>query len=127
MHRYLKRMSFSVHLSCLANPIEGFIRRDPLKVVEEIEYWTSQFQVKNIAFYDDALLMEPSKHIIPILKEIIKRGIKCNFHTPNALHIREIDQEAAELLFRSGFKTIRLGLETSNEATQIETGGKVDN
>lgn len=116
-----------MHLSCLANPIEGFIRRDPLKVVEEIEYWTSQFQVKNIAFYDDALLMEPSKHIIPILKEIIKRGIKCNFHTPNALHIREIDQEAAELLFRSGFKTIRLGLETSNEATQIETGGKVDN
>ena len=30
-------------------------------------------------------------------------------------------------LFRSGFKTVRLGLETSNEATQIETGGKVDN
>ena len=33
----------------------------------------------------------------------------------------------AVLLFRSGFKTIRLGFETSNEATQIETGGKVDN
>jgi len=33
----------------------------------------------------------------------------------------------AALLFRGGFKTIRLGLETSNEAVQIETGGKVDN
>jgi radical SAM superfamily enzyme YgiQ (UPF0313 family) len=57
----------------------------------------------------------------------MERGIHCNFHTPNAMHIREIDEEVAELLFRSGFKTIRLGFESSNEATQIETGGKVNN
>jgi radical SAM superfamily enzyme YgiQ (UPF0313 family) len=64
---------------------------------------------------------------MPIMKEVINRGISCNFHTPNAIHISEIDEEIAVLLFRSGFKTIRLGFETSNEATQIETGGKVDN
>jgi radical SAM superfamily enzyme YgiQ (UPF0313 family) len=106
---------------------KGFSRRDPLKVVDEIEYWTRKYGVNNIAFYDDALLVEPSKHFIPIMKELIKRGISCNFHTPNAIHIREIREEIAILLFRSGFKTIRLGFETSNEATQIETGGKVDN
>jgi radical SAM superfamily enzyme YgiQ (UPF0313 family) len=61
------------------------------------------------------------------LKEVIKRGIRCNFHTPNGLHIKEIDEEVAELLFRSQFKTIRLGFETSSETAQIETGGKVDN
>jgi radical SAM superfamily enzyme YgiQ (UPF0313 family) len=105
----------------------GFFRKDPLKVVEEIDYWTTQFHINNIAFYDDALLIEPSRNIIPILKEIIKRGIHCNFHTPNGLHIKEIDEEVANLLFRTGFKTIRLGFETSDEATQIETGGKVDN
>jgi len=33
----------------------------------------------------------------------------------------------AALLFHGGFKTLRLGLETSNEAAQIATGGKVDN
>ena len=33
----------------------------------------------------------------------------------------------ATFLFRGGFQTIRLGLETSNEAAQIETGRKVDN
>ena len=106
---------------------KDFSRRDPFKVVEEIEYWTTQYKVNNIAFYDDALLIEPSKHFIPIMKEVIRRGIQCNFHTPNGLHIKEIDQEVTDLLFRGGFKTIRLGLETSNEATQIETGGKVDN
>jgi len=106
---------------------KDFSRRDPFKVVEEIEYWTTQYKVNNIAFCDDALLIEPSKHFIPIMKEVIRRGIQCNFHTPNGLHIKEIDQEVTDLLFRGGFKTIRLGLETSNEATQIETGGKVGN
>ena len=33
----------------------------------------------------------------------------------------------AELLFHAGFKTIRLGFETSDKITQVETGGKVDN
>ncbi len=106
---------------------KGFFRTDPLKVVEEIEYWTSKHQVNDVAFYDDALLIEPSRHIIPILKEITKRSIHCNFHTPNGLHIKEIDEEVASLLFRTGFKTIRFGFESSNEATQLETGGKVDN
>jgi radical SAM superfamily enzyme YgiQ (UPF0313 family) len=106
---------------------KGFSKRDPLKVVEEIEYWTTRFHVNNIAFYDDALLIEPSKHFIPMMKEVIKKDIHCHFHTPNAIHVREIDDEVASLLFRGGFKTIRLGFETSNEVTQIETGGKVDN
>ena len=106
---------------------KGFSKRNPLIVVEEIEYWTTRFHVNNIAFYDDALLIEPSKHFIPIMKEIIKKDIHCHFHTPNAIHIREIDDEVASLLFRGGFKTIRVGFETSNEATQIEIGGKVDN
>jgi radical SAM superfamily enzyme YgiQ (UPF0313 family) len=105
----------------------GFSRRDPIKVVDEIEYWTTRFHVNNIAFYDDALLIETSKHFIPIMKEVIKRGIHCNFHTPNAIHIKEIDKKVAELLFEGGFKAIRLGFETSNKATQIETGGKVGN
>jgi radical SAM superfamily enzyme YgiQ (UPF0313 family) len=106
---------------------KNFSKRDPLRVVEEIEYWTTNFHTNNIAFYDDALLIDPSKHFIPMMKEVTKRRIRCNFHAPNALHIREIDEEVASLLFRGGFKTIRLGLETSNEATQLETGAKVDN
>jgi radical SAM superfamily enzyme YgiQ (UPF0313 family) len=106
---------------------KGFSRRDPFKVVGEIDYWTSKCGVNNIAFYDDALLFDPSEHFVPIMREVIRRGIHCNYHTPNALHIREINNEVADLLFCGGFKTIRLGFETSNEAKQVETGGKVDN
>ncbi|MCX8117609.1 MAG: radical SAM protein [Desulfobacterota bacterium] len=112
-----------------ASPIlsKEFVRRDPFKVVDEIEYWVSRFGVFNVAFYDDALLVDSRNHFIPMMKEIIRREIQVNFHTPNALHIREIDEEVARLLFQGGFKTIRLGLETSNEEAQIETGGKVSN
>jgi len=106
---------------------KDFFKRDFSHVVEEIEYWTTDFHTSNIAFYDDALLIDPLEHFIPMMKEVIKRRIRCNFHTPNALHIREVGEEVAGLLFHGGFKTIRLGLETSNEASQIETGGKVDN
>ncbi len=105
----------------------GFVRKDPLKVVDEIEHWTTQFHIHNIASYDDGLLVEPSNHFIPMMKEVIRRGIQCNFHAPNALHIREMDEEVAELLFRGGFRTIRLGFETSNEEVQTDTGGKVNN
>jgi radical SAM superfamily enzyme YgiQ (UPF0313 family) len=105
----------------------GFVRRDPLRVVEEIDYWTKEHNVKNIAFYDDALLIEPSEHIIPVLKEVMRKGIRCNFHAPNGLHIKGIDEEVAELLFTGGFRTIRLGFETSEEKIQTETGGKVGN
>jgi radical SAM superfamily enzyme YgiQ (UPF0313 family) len=117
------------HCSYCTTPVWAgeFSRRDPFKVVEEIAYWTTRYSIQNISFYDDALLIKPSEHIIPILRELMKKEIRCNFHTPNGLHIREIDRELAELLFQSQFKTIRLGFETSNQVVQIETGGKVDN
>jgi radical SAM superfamily enzyme YgiQ (UPF0313 family) len=115
--------------SYCASPVisGGFKRRDPLKVVEEIAYWISQYRVNNIAFYDDALLVSPSEHIIKILEEVRRRDIQCNFHSPNGLHAEEISKELADLLYHCQFKTLRLGLETSNEAIQVETGGKVDN
>lgn len=117
------------HCTYCASPFlaKDFIRRDPLEVAEEIEYWTKKYAVENIAFYDDALLIEPKRHFIPLMEQVLKKGIKCNFHAPNALHIREINQDVASILFKANFRTIRLGLETSIESLQIETGGKVNN
>ena len=106
---------------------ERFSRRDPWDVITEIEYWAREYGVENVAFYDDALLIEPESHIVPILKGILARDIRCNFHAPNGLHIRKIDEELADLLFQCRFKTIRLGFETSDEHEQLALGGKVNN
>ena len=105
----------------------GMESRSPLQVIEEVIFWKDKRGVYDFAFYDDALLINPAGHIVPLLREVIARGIGCRFHTPNALYIQAIDEEVAGLLYRGGFRTIRLGLETANEITQRETGGKVDN
>ena len=91
-----------------------FERRDPESVVNEIEYWHTEYKVNDFAFYDDALLIDSEKHIVPILEKLKIKGIDVRFHTPNALHVKEISPAIAGLLFSSGFKTIRLGLETSD-------------
>jgi hypothetical protein len=70
------------------------------------------------------LLFRPEEHIIPFLKEVIRRGLRCVFHTPNGIHIRGMSEEIAQLMFQAGFKTIRFGLETANEAEMIRTGAK---
>ncbi len=117
------------HCSYCASPIlsKNFIKRDPSKVVGEVEYWVIRYGIENIAFYDDALLINSNTHFLPIMNELLKRGIRCNFHVPNALHIREINEEVSKLLYQNNFKHLRLGFETSNEIAQLETGGKVRN
>jgi radical SAM superfamily enzyme YgiQ (UPF0313 family) len=91
----------------------GLRRRSPGHVVEEIAYWHEKYSVIDFAFYDDALLIDAERHIMPILEGILTRGLQLRFHTPNALHIRPLSKEVARLLFLAGFKTIRLGLETA--------------
>jgi radical SAM superfamily enzyme YgiQ (UPF0313 family) len=106
---------------------DRFCRRNPQKVVDEMQYWQKNFGIKNFTFYDDALLVNPNEMIIPLLKEAKRRNLSCNFHCPNGLHLREINEKISHLLYKSGFKTIRFGFETSDLNRQIETGGKVKN
>jgi hypothetical protein len=105
----------------------GFSQRDPKRVVDEIECWTSTFEVHDIAFYDDALLADSKRHFIPMAKELLRRGIKCHYHTPNGIHGRELSYEIASLMYEAGFKTIRLGLETSDAMRQKRLGDKISN
>jgi radical SAM superfamily enzyme YgiQ (UPF0313 family) len=104
-----------------------FIRRDPIKVVDEISYWSKKFNITHFSFYDDALFINPEEMAIPMMEEIIRRGLACEFHCPNGLHLSEITSELSLLMFQAGFKTIRFGFETSNEKRQKTTGGKVTN
>ncbi|HBJ80742.1 radical SAM protein, partial [Pseudothermotoga sp.] len=59
-----------------------------------------------------------------LLKLLIKEQLKVNYHLPNGLHARLLDEETAKLMKEAGFKTIKLGYETSGNL-QKETGGKV--
>ena len=107
-----------------------FIQKDPEKVLNEISYYVNKFKVKDIAFYDDALLINAEKHIIPILEGIIKKFKgKVRFHTPNGLHIKFIDEKMAKLFYSANFKTIRLSFESisSNKASEMDLVKAVEN
>jgi hypothetical protein len=104
-----------------------YLRRDPIKVADEIEHWQNNFGVTDFSFYDDALLFDPEGMIIPMLHEVKRRNLSCRFHCPNGLHLRQIDAKLSQLLYDTGFKTIRFGFETADFQLQKETGGKVQN
>ena len=102
-----------------------FVQREPKEVVNEIEFYWGKYGVKDIAFYDDALLVNADKHIIPVLEEVLEKKIRVNFHTPNGLHVRFINKQLAKKLKEANFKTITLSFETINPTRQRNTGGKV--
>jgi radical SAM superfamily enzyme YgiQ (UPF0313 family) len=99
--------------------------RNPESVVEEITCWHEKYNVQDFVFYDDALLVDAEKHAVPMLEGIINAGLKVRFHTPNAVHIREISKQTARLMFQAGFKTLRLGLETTSLDIRNELDKKV--
>ncbi|MBU0491136.1 MAG: radical SAM protein [Chloroflexi bacterium] len=102
----------------------GFRQRDPRRVVAEIAYWAGR-GTTDMAFFDDALLVNADRHLRVILDEVVGRGLRVRFHTPNGLHANLLDEALARQMRQAGFETIRLSLETADEAQQQATGGKV--
>jgi radical SAM superfamily enzyme YgiQ (UPF0313 family) len=112
---------------CAAHRLQSGRRcRDPQAVVAEIEYWHHRHGVRDFVFYDDALLIDADHHALPLLEALVRQTHGLRFHTPNALHIRQISTETAALMFRAGFETVRLGLETATDVGAHRLDRKVD-
>jgi hypothetical protein len=99
--------------------------KSPEKAAAELGTISRDFGVRDIAFYDDALLFRFEGHLGRILSLLERDGISFRFHTPNAMHGRCITESAARSLRRAGFTTIRLGLEFASQSFQQSTGSKV--
>jgi uncharacterized radical SAM superfamily protein len=115
--------------SYCASPLlwKNFCKREYSSVVEEIETYTALLGTKNVAFYDDALLVDAEHHILPILKKYSGNPKKIFFHLPNGIHARFVDRKVAVSFKQSGVSTIRLGLETADPELQQATGSKTSN
>ena len=110
---------------CSVPGVYGKFKARPLECsLAELELLAER-GVENIAFYDDALLFEAEAVLMPFLEESLKRDIKVNFHSPNALNARFISRELAELMVRAGFKSFYLGFESASLQWQGLTGSKV--
>ncbi len=102
-----------------------FVRREPGAVVDEIAACARR-GIVDLAFYDDALLLDSVRHLTPILEGVLVQGVRVRFHTPNGVHAREITADLAKLMRRAGLATLRLSLESVDVQRQRDTGAKVD-
>ncbi len=102
--------------------IPQFATRTSESVINEIFLWHNKYNIKNFAFYDDALLVNADKHIIPILEAVVSKGYKLRFYTPNAIHAKNITPKIASLMFKAGFDSIRIGVESAD----FEKRGEMD-
>jgi len=104
-----------------------FTQRNPDEVVKEIVIHFQKYQIRDFAFYDDALFINHDKHIKHILKKLIDTNLPLRLHSPNGLFTRYLDEELAELMYRANFKTIRLSFETANESRRQDMYNKISN
>ncbi|MBN1756046.1 hypothetical protein JW877_07520 [bacterium] len=105
--------SCSICASRILNPV--FHQKAPGEVVKEIVYYIKNYKIKSFAFYDDALLSNADKHIIPIMEGLLKNRYKnMVFYVPNGLEVANIDASLAKLLYRCGFRELRLSFEGLN-------------
>lgn len=101
-------------------------RRPPAAVAEEMARTVAVTGARDVAFYDDALLVGKEHHFLPLLEEVLRRGIRARFHLPNAIHPRLLDAATCRLMKAAGFRTVRLAYEGMGESMRARSTHKVD-
>ncbi len=110
---------------CASKVLWPCYHRRPLeRVIEDFEY-QKNLSIKDIAFYDDALLLDKENYFYP-LTEIIAKESDIRMHTPNGLHVRQIDEKCAHILYERNFRTLRLSLESIDPKVAHAGSDKVE-
>jgi hypothetical protein len=100
---------------CASGYISGSFRRHSLeRCLGELEHLVS-CGVRQIALYDDALLVEAEKGLLPFLAEARRLDCELAFHTPNALHSRLVTPAVARAMVEGGFESFFLGSESASD------------
>ncbi len=99
---------------CASKKLQPVFKQRPIQnVLKEIYYLAYSKHIKNIAFYDDALLIQANEHLVPILQTVVDKSIPIKFHTVNGMHSRLITLELAKLMKKAGVETLRFSYERS--------------
>jgi len=110
---------------CASNLLNnGFLERRPEKILEEIHFMHHTYGTKHFVIFDDALLINKDRRFLNVFREVAET-LDLRFHTPNGLHVGEIDRETADIMFQSGFKTLRLSFESTSDELLSRSSGKV--
>jgi radical SAM superfamily enzyme YgiQ (UPF0313 family) len=87
--------------------------RSPANVVDEIEYVTRRYGVREIHFEDDNLTLKRA-HVEAICTRLLARGVGISWATPNGIRVDTIDRELLTLMRDSGCYSVAFGIESAS-------------
>ena len=94
-----------------------WIPRDPIKVVDEIEFYKKHFNAKNFPFQDLTAIIK-KEWIKAFCEEVIKRKLNITWQLPTGTRSEAIDDEIAHLLKKSGMTSMAYAPESGSEETR---------
>ncbi len=104
---------FACSFCCLNPESKRAVRfRDPIKVVDEIEYMVKKFpQMKELSINDDSFFVD-NQRVIDICNEIMRRKIKLDFVCSG--RIKPLSAEVVKKLEEANFIRVTLGIESGD-------------
>jgi radical SAM superfamily enzyme YgiQ (UPF0313 family) len=97
---------------CFKQACDKKIRfRDPVKFVDELEYWIKKYKVREFYIYDDTFTLNRDK-VVKICNEILKRGIKVSWEAPTRVNC--VDLELLKLMKKAGCRRLRYGVDSGD-------------
>lgn len=90
--------------------------RDPIKVVDEIEYYHRSYAAANFDFYDLTMVVRKD-WIMAFCEELERRRLDITYQLPSGTRSEAIDEEVAKALNRTGCCHIVYAPESGSERT----------
>ncbi|MCQ9205350.1 MAG: B12-binding domain-containing radical SAM protein [Omnitrophica bacterium] len=87
-------------------------RRDPKRVVDEIEHLIKEYGMREVSFYDDLFTLN-KKWVISVCHEIIKRNIKLDWKALS--RVDTVDYEVLSYMKKAGCRIIFYGIESGSQ------------
>jgi radical SAM superfamily enzyme YgiQ (UPF0313 family) len=92
-----------------------FRARSPENVVDEVEHYVEHHGIRKFLIEDDNFTFDiPRVH--EICRAIQARGLDVELHLPNGMTVVKLDRELVDDMAGAGFKSLFLGLETTDMA-----------
>ncbi|MGI6394072.1 MAG: radical SAM protein [bacterium] len=85
--------------------------QDIQELTENLNEWHEETKFVDVAFFDDALLLKKGAYLKEFLKKLDPARFR--FHTPNGLHLKEVDEELCRYFRDYNFPQLRFGFETA--------------
>jgi anaerobic magnesium-protoporphyrin IX monomethyl ester cyclase len=88
--------------------------RDPIKIVDEIEFLVKEYGIKEIHFEDDNISLNKTR-MGKICDEIANRNLDISWATPNGISVNTLDRDLIAKMKKAGCYRLFLAIESGNQ------------